>query len=70
MKLTDAQRRALAKFADGAWHSAYDVQASLATLNALRKRGLLQRQSGLGALFSPRTSIEYRITPAGQEAAQ
>lgn len=77
MKVTAAQKRALKKCFDSmkkryeeqrwkdSWFSAYDVGESLATLRALNNRGLLNRRAGLGSLFSPRTHIDFRLTPKG-----
>lgn len=45
------------------WHSSYGSPWSRKTLDALHKRGLVRRKSGLGAMFSPRTSIQYTFLP-------
>ena len=59
--LTSAQQSALEGCADD-WQSAYQIGASLATLDALVKRGILeQRTDALGGMFSPRTSNFYRL---------
>ena len=63
-KITEAQSKALQK-ADGLWRDAYELRASTATLDALVRKGLLERrgQGGLGAMYSPRTAVEYRRAP-------
>lgn len=59
--LTSAQRTALTNCADG-WQSAYRIGASLPTLDALVKRGILEHHaSALGGMFSPRTANYYRL---------
>lgn len=59
-KLSPAQERALAKLSDK-WQSAYTLQESMNTLDALVRRGLAARNyGGVGSLFSPRTAIHYR----------
>lgn len=65
-KLNPAQLRALAKLAKAAdWQCAYDVQESLATLDALVSRGYAQRVREEGWLFIPRVQIKYRISTEG-----
>lgn len=59
--LTSAQQSALDGCADD-WQSAYQIGASLATLDALVKRGILERRTdALGSIFSPRTANYYRL---------
>jgi hypothetical protein len=67
--LSVSQRRALAKLLAfrGGDVSAYELGESLASLDALARRGLAARRSGLGSMFSPRTNIDFRITEAGVE---
>jgi hypothetical protein len=61
MKLSSAQSKALEKFQDGEWKTAYDTQSRITTLDALSDKGLLERECRLGYIFSPRTSIFYRL---------
>lgn len=68
MKLTEAQRRALNRFADGHCRSSFAAQSGLNTLESLYRRGLLSKRSGLGAFFSPQTAIDWAITDAGRAA--
>lgn len=60
-ELSAAQNRASNKLTRE-WQSAYGLQESLATLDALVKHGLcIRRGGGLGSIFSPRTSWEYKL---------
>lgn len=60
MKLSTAQKRALEK-ATSEWKTAYTLQESLATLNALVRLGLLQkRRTELGSMYDPRNANAYR----------
>ena len=61
IKLTPTQARALAKLTDD-WNDAYGIGESIATLNAIVKKGVAEhKQDMLGAMFSPRTANHYRI---------
>lgn len=42
------------------WHSSYGSPWTRKTLDALVSRGLADRHSGLGSMFSPATEIKYR----------
>lgn len=56
--LTEAQRRAYEKLTAKP-QSAYILQESMATLNALVSKGCARKISGLGSMFDPRTNVEY-----------
>ena len=64
-KLSEAQEKAL-RLIVGIWEhqrlwvSAYDIKASLATLNSLCKLGLIERKTTLGYEFFPRSCIAFR----------
>lgn len=58
-KLSDTQQRTLRKL-DSSWKCAYELGESLGTLNALVRKGLVESKGDLGALFFPRTSIDFR----------
>lgn len=60
-KLTLTQARVFKHMPAGQWLSAYDLQASMATLNALHKKGFIRRRGvgTLGSSYSPRTTLEY-----------
>jgi len=69
-KLTPAQQVALAR-CTAEWQSAYQLRASIATLDALVKRGILQRHTDAhGYMFSPRTANHYRLAAANKTPAQ
>jgi len=59
--LSESQRKAIAKMIKGIWHSAYDLQTSLATLRALVRKNILESKRNLGSLFCPRTGIQFRL---------
>jgi hypothetical protein len=44
------------------WKSAYDVKASMATMEALVKKGWAKSKGhgSLGSMYSPRTTVMYR----------
>lgn len=65
IKLTPIQSRVLYRFPKDKWKTAYDMQVSMATLNALVEKGFLERRGvgTLGAHYSPRTTVEYRVCP-------
>jgi len=65
-KLTKAQQDALSRLSDTEWRSAYDLQCSLSTLNALVSKGEAIKRHNLGSSFSPRTCIEFKIPKAAQ----
>jgi hypothetical protein len=59
--LSKPQGRALRKLKiRGGWHSAYQLQESMGTLNSLCSKGLVTKKQGLGSLAFPRTGIMYR----------
>jgi hypothetical protein len=63
-KLSPAQQVALAR-CTAEWQSAYELRASIATLNVLVRHGILQRRmDALGSMFSPRTANHYRLSAA------
>lgn len=65
--LTKAQVEAmLHKNAGGTSYS----WARMQTLDALRKRGLLYRKTGPGAMYCPQTAIEWPLTPDGLAVRQ
>ena len=62
-KLTQNQRLALAALHHGKWRSAYDLQIHRGVLDSLVRKNLLERRGSgrLGSMWSPRTTIEYRL---------
>lgn len=63
--LTPKQLATLKEFADMKEASAYDKKANIATLRALKERGLLSMKTGVGSMWSPKTVLQWRITNAG-----
>jgi len=63
MHLSYAQNRAYTKLHKDAFKSAYELQESQNTLNALVSRGLAERKHEAGAFSFPRTGILYRLAP-------
>jgi len=62
MRLSPTQGETLDKLSVTEWRSAHKIRASMATLDALVRKGLVERRGWekLGADFAPRTTIEYR----------
>ena len=60
-KLSNAQTVALMKMSTTEWRSAYDLGVSMATLDALVRKGKAKKTTGgnLGMMFSPRTCAKY-----------
>lgn len=66
----EAALRLLYRRANVSWASAYELQLSRATLDALVRKGLAIRQddSSVGAAWAPRVTIGYKISERGVEA--
>jgi len=45
--------------------SAYQIGASIATMNALQKKGLVTGYAGLGYFAFPRSGLSWKLTEAG-----
>ncbi len=62
MILSYTQNRAFNKLFDSRkWLSAYELQESRGTLDALVRKGLLITRHGLGCIFDPRVGIKYKV---------
>jgi hypothetical protein len=59
MKLSVPQQKALNKLTDE-WQSSYELQVRLNTLYVLVDKGLVERKSLVGYMFSPRNNILFR----------
>lgn len=59
-QLTKVMCKALDKMRDGKWYSAYGLQISLNTMNALQSRGLVESKCGLGSVYCPATGIKFK----------
>ena len=68
LRLSKPQLGALKVLSAHGKGSSYELRWSLVVLNALVRKGLATSHAGLGAMFSPRTAIIYRITDAGRAA--
>lgn len=69
MKLTEPQKRALAKMTHE-WQCAYSLKESLNTLQALKRKGAVEHKRDiLGAMFSPTTANHYRLPAIDQAQA-
>ncbi len=66
-ELSTAQVRCLAKLAmvPEKWFSAYELQEHTKTLDMLVRVKYAIKRSLIGSMFSPRTMIEFKVTPAG-----
>lgn len=60
MKLTPKQEEALKKLTNE-WQSAYSLQISMGTLNALVRRGLAQISYERGHMFFPQNHTMYKL---------
>ncbi len=66
MKLSAAQQevvRQLRRAPRGSSLSAFGMGASLGTLRALERKGVVRRTEGLGSIFYPRTEIRWALVP-------
>lgn len=64
IKLTSIQQRALNKLKKlNDWECAYSLKESMATLDALVRKGLLKKRGAgkVGSMFEPRVVIEYKV---------
>lgn len=71
-RLTQAQRRVLNQLQDEQWRNARQLNASLKTLEALRKRGLVRSRSltVLGYQLNPAANVDWQITGHGQSSIE
>lgn len=62
MKLSTTQLAAYTKLSPMVWKTAYDIQVSMATLDALVRKGWAESKGhgSLGSSYSPRTTVYYR----------
>ena len=61
VSLSKTQQRAVKKMEQGKWWSAYGLQESLSTLNALHRKGVIERRAERGSGFMPRICIKFRL---------
>jgi len=60
IKLSKTQKNVLKRMTLGQWYNAYTLQCSLATLEALRRKGFVEEELVAGSFFSPRTLCLWR----------
>lgn len=61
MKVSKVQKETLDKMEKGKWYSAYDLDVSMSTMEALLNRGLVEKSKlRPGDMFFSRTSIEFK----------
>ncbi len=63
-KLTTAQKKAMEKLTYK-WASSYTLGVGRNTLDALRRKGLVERVVEEGAQFAPSSNIKYRLKADG-----
>ena len=63
-KLSPKQIETFRKMQWDKWYSAYDLQVSIATLNALCNMKVVQSKRYQGSYFFPRTNIFFKRTMA------
>lgn len=66
--LSRLQKEALEKLSRTSWASSYTLSSSLATLRALKVRGLAKSLHQQGSSFFPHNQILWRITEKGKLA--
>ena len=59
--ITKTQWQAIQKMKDGKQHCAYDVGCGLNTLEALERKGIVEKKTKFGYLFFPRINIQYKL---------
>ncbi len=61
VQLTPTQIKTIGKMKKEIWYSAYDLQVGVNTLNALHSKGVVNKQTHPGYIWSPRTSLQFRL---------
>lgn len=61
-KLSDTQKKVLDNMEYDKWYCAYELRASMATLNSLVNKNIckVKGRGSLGSTFSPRTIIYFQ----------
>ena len=69
VKVSPAQESAIRKMLGRQWDCSYGWKIPLRTLLALQTRGLVEmrNEGALGSVYSPRTTIEFRIVQHAPE---
>lgn len=66
MKPPKTQSKVLNQMDPNKWYSAYDLQCSIATLQALWQKGFVRQKTILGAIFSPRVNVTFQRIESNQ----
>ena len=61
IELTPTQIKTVEKMKKGIWYSAYDLRVGVNTLNALYSKGVVNKRVHPGYIWSPRTSLRFRL---------
>ena len=61
MSITKVQEKALSKMESGKEYSCYNLQESITTMDALVRKKLVSKREEIGSMWSPRTSIMFKI---------
>jgi hypothetical protein len=69
MALSNVQKEALRVLARKGQGNSYKLGLRLDTLRSLVSRGFATSRAELGAMAFPHTSIQFKITKAGEEEA-
>jgi hypothetical protein len=56
-RMNKTQKNVLARMIFNQWYNAYTLRCSLATLEALRRKKLVEEKTSIGSFFSPRIVI-------------
>jgi hypothetical protein len=69
MKLTQNQIIVMTELSRVSWTTAYEIQMSRNTLEALVRKGLVEKRGAgfVGSIFTPRTTIQYRVIASTSE---
>jgi len=60
-KITPTQFKVVSRMKSCKWLSAYQLKCSMATLNSLATKGIVEKNTPLGSMFCPQTNIQYRL---------
>ena len=60
-QLSKTQAAVLAKMEAETWHTAYDLQCGINTLDALARRGLVRSRHDLGSIYDPQVGIKWML---------
>jgi len=59
--ITIIQFQIIRRMASCQWFTPYKLQCSIATLNALVRKGIVERKNEIGCSFFPRTNTNFRL---------